>query len=79
MLGSIAPADVQVEMYADGPDRAAFLAPMALGEAEATPGTHWFTGSVPADRPAGDYTPRVTPLHDGAFLPMEGAWIAWQK
>jgi starch phosphorylase len=80
MLGSIPLSDVQVEIYADTPDHAApFRAPLALAESTSTPGTYWFAGSVPADRPTGDYTPRIIPQRDGAFLPMEGAWIAWQK
>jgi starch phosphorylase len=37
-----------------------------------------FTASVPADRPASHYTPRVVPHQPHASVPMEAAQILWR-
>jgi starch phosphorylase len=36
-----------------------------------------YKASVPTNRPAGDYTPRLVPQHAGAFVPLEAAFILW--
>ncbi|MGH9451650.1 MAG: alpha-glucan family phosphorylase [Terriglobia bacterium] len=36
-----------------------------------------YTASVPAARPAMDYTPRVIPCKTGAFVPLEAPMILW--
>ena len=80
-LGSIDPADVQVEIYADGPAPGrAFHAHMAFdGGISGSSGVYVYRGSVPADRPQDHYTPRVIPRHDGALIPLELPLIVWQK
>lgn len=35
--------------------------------------------SVPAARPATDYTARVIPHRDGVAIPLEDARILWQR
>jgi starch phosphorylase len=35
--------------------------------------------TVPAARPAKNYTPRVTPHYDGVAVPLEDARILWQR
>jgi len=80
-LGSIKPDDVQVEIYADAPGSdLPFRAQIALDHAVPdAAGTYEFSGGVPSDRPAADYTPRVVPRRGGVSIPLEMALIAWQK
>jgi starch phosphorylase len=81
-LGSIQPADVKVEIYADALDGGPpFRAPMAPAHSKEDPtrGIHFYTAAVPADRPASDYTPRVVPQRKDVFVPLECALIEWQK
>jgi len=78
-LGDIPPDAVRVELYADprsdGPARRhALQADHALSGAA---GGFLYVGTVPADRPAGDYTPRVVPDHPAAVLPAEAPLIHW--
>jgi starch phosphorylase len=42
-------------------------------------GGYAYTAWVPAARPAGDYTVRVAPHHDGVAVPLEAARILWQR
>ena len=72
-LGGLTPDDVRVELFANP----ALVRPMACGEATAD-GIH-YAASVPADRPAGDYTARVIPERAGARVPLESRQILWQK
>ncbi len=80
-LGSIAPADVRVEVYADPVEAGRpFQKAMVLDRgAPGAPGTYLYSAAVPSDRPAGHYTPRVLPQRDGLSIPLEVAWITWQK
>jgi starch phosphorylase len=80
-LGSIRPADVRVEIYADLPnaDRP-FQAAMVLdGSSSNSSGAYRYSGAVPSDRPADHYTPRIVPRRDGVLVPLEVGLIAWQK
>ena len=38
-----------------------------------------YEASVPATRPAEDYTPRIVPYHPQAFIPLEDSHILWQR
>jgi starch phosphorylase len=38
-----------------------------------------YHATVPAARPARDYTARVTPHSDGVAVPLEDARILWQR
>jgi starch phosphorylase len=80
-LGGIDPADVRVEIYAEGRNsEQPVRATMSLGRAvPEAPGTFLYSGVVPGDRPADDYTPRAIPWRDGVLLPLELPLIAWQK
>ena len=42
-------------------------------------GGYAYSASVPATRPASDYTPRVVPFGTGAFVPLEANQILWQR
>jgi hypothetical protein len=35
--------------------------------------------SVPATRPAKDFTPRIVPFHRDAFVPLEAPDILWRR
>jgi starch phosphorylase len=80
-LGDLDPGSVRVELCAEGrgeepPFRQEMKRDAAL------PGSvsgHLYTASVPRDRPAGDYTPRVVPWHDHAFVPIEESRILWYR
>jgi starch phosphorylase len=71
----------QVELYADGvngddPVRQEMERVRQLPGAS---GGYAYTARVPAARPAGDYTIRVVPHHDGVAVPLEAARILWQR
>jgi starch phosphorylase len=78
-LDELDPGAVRVEIYADGEnggepvchvmDRREQLVGSANG--------FLYVSTVPATRPAGDYTPRVVPYRDGAFVPLEAPFIFW--
>ena len=81
-LDEMNPAAVRVELYADGRDGSE---PVRVAmERGAEPlvglGNLWaFTASVPADRPAADFTPRLVPFHEGASAPLEANQILWYR
>ncbi len=67
------PADgFRVEIYADPGE----VHVLERGQGDSQ-GVFTYTGSVPAIRPASDYTPRVVPWHQGAQIPLECDHILW--
>jgi starch phosphorylase len=80
-LDEIDPAAVRVELYAaarTGGEPAHVC--MVRGEPVlGSMNSHTFTASVPADRPAQDFTPRIVPFHPGALVPLEANQILWYK
>ncbi len=80
-LGDLAADTVRVELFADAKGGAEPLRyAMTRGSALAgSAGGYVFTGHVPADRPASDYTPRVIPHYQGTVVPLEAHQILWQK
>ena len=38
-----------------------------------------YSGSVSADRPASDYTPRIVPRFENVAIPLEAGQILWQR
>jgi starch phosphorylase len=88
-LGELLPDDVRVELYADplpkkepkevsGMNAERHL--MArLGPIAGAVNGFTFQVKVPAERPAGDYTPRIVPYHSEAFIPIEDAHILWMR
>jgi len=80
-LDELAPEAVRVELYADSrdseePTRVAMTRGQSLVGAM---GGYMYTATVPASRPAADYTPRLVPFKDGALIPLEAAQILWQQ
>jgi starch phosphorylase len=80
-LGALRSSAVVVELYAEASARGpAVRAPMqCLAAPERVGGDHLYQASVPASRPASDYTPRVIPVHAAAQVPLEAAHILWQR
>ena len=80
-LDEIDPAAVRVELYAAAlPGGAPVRVCMVRGEALiGSPNTWSFTASVPAVRPATDFTPRLVPWHKGSLVPLEAGQILWYK
>jgi starch phosphorylase len=80
-LGGLDPESVRVELYAepaDGAEPAHQV--MVRGRKINGPGECYEYGaSVPASRPAGDYTPRLLPYHPAAVVPLEASEILWQR
>ncbi len=80
-LGEIDPAAVRVELFADGRDGGgATCVEMSRVPAPAESGnSHTYRASVPATRPAGDYTPRILPHFPSVSVPLEASQILWQR
>jgi glycogen phosphorylase len=72
---------VRVELYAEGLNGdPPMRQPMQRGhELLGSAGGFTYTASVPATRPSSDFTPRVVPYRDGAFVPLEANEILWQR
>ena len=77
----MSPQWVRVELYADPVgDEAPLRAVMAQGNQ--IPGAcngYVYQATVSAARPAWHYTPRIIPDHPEARVPMEAAYIVWQR
>jgi starch phosphorylase len=75
-LDSIPQEAVQVSLFAN-PD---ISIPMKyIKELQGSPGMHVYEVSVPNDRPAADYTPRITPFYPGVSIPLECPLIFWES
>ena len=80
-LEDLDPDAIQVELYADGinggdPVRQEMKRARPLVGAV---GGYGYAASVPAARPASNYTARVIPHFDGVAVPLETAQILWQR
>ena len=72
---------VQVELYADGVEGGASER-VQMERARQLVGAmsgYVYRATVPAGRPATDYTARLVPRHDGVAIPLEDAHILWQR
>jgi starch phosphorylase len=72
---------VRVELYADG-NSGGDPVPQEMQWARLLPGAPAgcvYQATVPAARPAGDYTARVIPHCDGVAVPLEDTRILWQR
>ena len=79
-LGNLDPDGVRVELYADPVNGEPVRHVMARGRTLDGPGIRYeYGGSVPASRPASDYTPRLVPHHPAAAVPLETHEILWQR
>jgi starch phosphorylase len=72
---------VRVELFAEGagggePE----IVEMKRGEPlVGASNAHHYAASVPAHRPAGEFTPRIVPCHPLASIPLECARILWYR
>jgi starch phosphorylase len=80
-LNELNPDFVRVELYADAKEGGDTIRQTMdrthplIGAGNA----YVYSATVSANRSAEDYTPRVVPFKEGAFLPLEAAQILWQK
>jgi starch phosphorylase len=80
-LDELGPDAVAVELYADGPvGSAPVRIPMTRGQAlvGSESGYTW-TATIPADRPAEDFTPRLVPWYPDAQVPLDCQQILWYR
>jgi glycogen phosphorylase len=80
-LDGLEPGDVAVQIYADDPsgDGPEIYA-MACGRRQAeTQNAYLYELSIPAERSADDYTPRIIPFLNGAVVPLEAPYILWYR
>ena len=80
-LGDIRPDFVRVELFADERNGESAVV-IALHREQAIPGAahgYVYAGEVTGARAAADYTLRLVPCHDDAFVPAELPLIAWQR
>jgi glycogen phosphorylase len=70
---------VKVEIYAEGQkDTGPITQAMSRGEPLVGAASGFtYAAVIPANRPAADYTPRLVPVHEGAFVPLEAPFILW--
>ena len=80
-LGGLDPAEVQIELYADGlnndpavPQEMVLSRQLVAGE-----DGYVYQAQVAAERPVSDYTPRVIPRRQGVSVPLEADQILWQR
>ncbi|WP_442505569.1 alpha-glucan family phosphorylase [Novipirellula sp. SH528] len=81
-LDGLDPSFVRVEWYADPiNDEAAVRQQMSRVERREGAAANWATyrTSVPATRPAADFTPRIVPKHASVAVPLELDLIRWQR
>jgi starch phosphorylase len=79
-LGDLAPDAIRVELFADGAagDEISHGMKLIRQPADSVIG-HVYGATVPATRPAADYTARVIPRCEGVAIPLEVADILWQR
>jgi starch phosphorylase len=70
---------VSAELYAEGQNGSTPVRHrMSRGEPLVGSGNGFtYIARIPATRPAADYTPRLVPQHDGAFVPLDAPFILW--
>ncbi len=75
------PEAVRVELYAEGEkDAGSITQTMNRGESLVGAARGFtYTATVPANRPAADYTPRLVPQRPGALVPLEAPFILWHN
>jgi glycogen phosphorylase len=80
-LGEVSPEHVKVELFADAKGDTPSEAIALHREQPITGSINGFiyAGVVSGPRPVGDYTVRIVPYHQEAFLPAELPLISWQQ
>jgi starch phosphorylase len=79
-LNGLDPEALRVELYAESTGGAPVRQEMQrVHKLAASTGCEVYSGTVPASRPAADYTARVTPQCSGVSVPLEVTRILWQR
>ncbi len=79
-LGAVCPEHIRVELFADNPGSAPFIAEMSkASELVGIAGGFVFEARVSASRPSSDYTARIVPALDTLAVPLEETQIRWQR
>jgi starch phosphorylase len=80
-LGGARPDMFRVELYADTLKGGAEVRQemTRLRQLPGEAGGFVFSATVPAARPATDYTARIMPHYEGLAVPLENSWLLWQK
>ncbi len=80
-LGGLPPDMIRIELYADAAGNlpAVKLEMSRGGRLDGDIRGYLYTAVAPADRPAGNYTPRVLPSHPELSIPLEEAHALWQR
>ncbi len=80
-LEDVGPESVRVELYAGAPEggHPVLQEMKRVGNAATGNGGYLYAATVPAGRPASDYTARVIPSRPGVSVPLELDLILWQK
>jgi starch phosphorylase len=77
---SLDPNAVLIELYADGVNGGEQVRQQMKRNGQLVGAKGYvYSSSVPASRPATDFTARVIPYHPGAAVPLEAAQILWQR
>jgi starch phosphorylase len=81
-LDDLDPDAVRIELYADALDGSDPVRRemKRIREIAKVTGGYVYSARVPATRPAADYTPRaIGASRENVAIPLEAAWIAWQR
>ncbi len=80
-LEGASPEMVRIELYADAVKGGASVRQemTRLRQLPGEAGGYVFRATVPATRPAADYTARIMPHREGLTVPLEAGWVLWQK
>jgi starch phosphorylase len=78
-LNDLDPQTVLVQLYADDIKDSARVEMKSVRQLSGVSGNYIYSASVTAARPASDYTVRVIPHYSGVQVPLEAAYIKWQR
>jgi len=81
ILGDVAPDTVRVELCTESmPGESAMRQEMVrIPVWTGSSGNYVYSATVPATRPASDYTARLIPDYEGIATPLEDAKVLWQR
>jgi len=79
-LDEMDPDAIQVELYAEAVNGDEPIRQVMTRRESLVGQNVWrYSASVPATRPAEDFTPRIVPFHPEAFIPLEAPDILWYR
>jgi len=79
-LNEMDPGAIQVELYADAANGDEPIRQVMVRNESLVGQSVWrYSASVPATRPATEFTPRIVPFHRDAFIPLEAPDILWYR